>query len=197
MTPTTDDHEDLERLDDEEAPSSGGSGAPATITQLYLLRHADAGDSEAWSGPDEERPLTRKGRQQATGMGAFLNGIGFRPSAIVTSPKVRAAETAEIVGRRLRRKPVVDERLGEGVGLGVLEQVLVHASGRRPMLVGHDPDFSALITLLCGAARVPMKKGALARIDTARPVRPGSGTLRWLLPPSLFPPSAAKSRSRR
>jgi len=65
--------------------------------------------------------------------------------------------------------------------------MLADAGGpRRPVLVGHDPGFSSLVALICGAPSIPMRKGAMARIDASRPVQPGGGTLRWLIPPDLL-----------
>ena len=55
------------------------------------------------------------------------------------------------------------------------------------MIVGHDPDFSELLALLVGASEIPMRKGAIARVDLARPIEPAGGMLRWLLPPELIP----------
>jgi phosphohistidine phosphatase SixA len=54
------------------------------------------------------------------------------------------------------------------------------------MLVGHDPDFSELAAVLSGVGYLPLKKGAVARIDVAVPLEPGGGTLRWLLPPDAL-----------
>ena len=73
------------------------------MIELYLLRHADAGDPMAWQGPDAARPLSGKGERQADRLGRFLAGIGFTPDAIITSPKVRAAQTAEGVAASPRR----------------------------------------------------------------------------------------------
>ena len=56
----------------------------------------------------------------------------------------------------------------------------------RPMLVGHDPDFSDLAAWMIGAQLLSLKKGALVRIDTVRPISADSGTLRWLVPPDLL-----------
>ena len=159
------------------------------MTALHLLRHADAGDPLAWDGPDERRPLSGKGEKQADRLGRFLAGIGFRPDAIITSPKDRAAQTAEIVAGHLGVTVSVDERLGEPLGLGDLEGILRAASDPdRPVIVGHDPDFSDLVAVLCDTSRVTMRKGALARIDVGRPLEPGGGTLRWLVPPDLLRP---------
>jgi phosphohistidine phosphatase len=157
--------------------------------ELYLLRHAHAGDPGTWDGPDERRPLSDKGEKQADRLGRFLAGVGFEPDAIITSPKLRAAQTAKLVAERLGLPVGEDERLAREVGIGALEAILRDAGNPgRPVIVGHDPDFTDLVAILCGAARVPMRKGALARIDVERPLQPGGGTLRWLVPPDLLRP---------
>ena len=156
---------------------------------LHLLRHAHAGDPESWSGPDAARPLSEKGREQAERLGRFLADNAFRTDAIVTSPKLRAAETAEIVARHLGLAVTQDERLAGAVDLDALEAVLARAGHPdRPVLVGHDPDFSELLADLCDAPNTPMRKGALARIEIGRPLQPGDGTLRWLIPPDALRP---------
>jgi phosphohistidine phosphatase len=154
---------------------------------LDLLRHADAGDPEAWDRPDAERPLSDKGRKQMKRLGDHLASIGFRAEAIITSPKVRAAETAELLAERIDGKVTEDERLASSFDLDVIEAILREAGDPdEAMLVGHDPDFSELLSVLCAAAGVTMRKGALARIEIDRPLRPGGGTLRWLLPPDAL-----------
>ena len=156
------------------------------MTHIHLLRHAHAGDSAAWDGPDATRPLTPKGRDQADRLGRFLGDRRFRPDAILTSPKVRAAQTAEIVARHLDVAVVVDERLGGTLDLGVLQDILSdHGAPASPVLVGHDPDFSDLLAALCGAD-IPMRKGALARVEADVSLESGSGVLRWLVPPDLL-----------
>jgi phosphohistidine phosphatase len=154
--------------------------------ELYLLRHADAGDPQKWMEPDAVRPLSRKGRKQAERLGAFLASVGFRPDVIVTSPKVRARETAEIVAEALKLDVRHDDRLAFGLGLAQLGALLDELDVSSPLLVGHDPDFSDLLSTLCVASGATMKKGALARIDIQPPVAPGSGMLRWLIPPDLL-----------
>jgi phosphohistidine phosphatase len=150
---------------------------------LHLLRHADAGDPEAWQGPDAIRPLSAKGRRQSKRLGDHLAAIGFTVDAIITSPKVRAEQTADIVGERVGGTVTVDDRLAGGLDVQTLDELLTDAGDpERVVLVGHDPDFSEILSTLCGA-RLEMKKGALARIESDRPLRAGHGTLRWLLPP--------------
>lgn len=159
------------------------------MIELHLLRHAHAGDPASWDGPDERRPLSDKGERQAERLAGFLAGIGFQPDAIITSPKVRAARTAEIVAARLNVQVRPDGRLAGPLALDTLNEVL-DASGapERPLIVGHDPDLTELLAALCGASNIPMRKGSLARIDSTRPFEPGGGVLRWLVPPDLLRP---------
>lgn len=154
--------------------------------ELYLLRHADAGDASHWDGPDTTRPLSTKGRRQAERLGRFLAQRRFEPDAIVSSPKLRALETARFVADALGIRVATDDRLAGALDLDVLEGVVDSAGGRQIVLVGHDPDFSQLAAELVAAADLPLKKGALARIDVTVPLGHGGGTLRWLLPPDLL-----------
>ena len=156
-------------------------------TQLCLLRHAHAGDPMKWPGPDEVRPLTEKGRRQSERLGAFLAAAGFRPDAILTSPKTRAAETARLVAAALDLDVTVVAELGEPLDLESVE-ALLHSAGdpSRPLLVGHDPDFSMLAAELVGVSELTLRKTALVRIDATRPLEPGGGVLRWLVPPDLL-----------
>ncbi len=158
---------------------------PRTV-ELYLLRHAHAGDPARWTGPDDLRPLSGKGEGQADRLGRLLAARGFAPDAILTSPKVRAVRTAEIVAERLGGSARSDDRLAYVGGLDVLDAILRDAGDpERPLLIGHDPDFSDLLAELTGAP-IPMKKGALARVDADRPLEAGRGVLRWLVPPDLL-----------
>jgi phosphohistidine phosphatase len=151
---------------------------------LHLLRHADAGDPGAWRGDDAARPLSAKGVEQAERLGRHLAAIGFEPDAIISSPKLRALQTAEIVARALDIELTTDERLAGQLRPSGLEELLSDAgSPRRPVLVGHDPDFSELLQFLAGTPKVGMRKGALARIDVDGRIRAGAGEVRWLLPP--------------
>jgi phosphohistidine phosphatase len=156
------------------------------MLELYLLRHADAGDSATWAGPDEARPLSAKGHRQAERLGAFLARLGFAPDAVITSPLIRARETADIVAAALHVPVVEDDRLAFGAGLGDVQAIVAdHGGASRLVLVGHDPDFSGLVADLTGAD-APMKKGALARLDVIAGVVPGGAVLRWLVPPEIL-----------
>lgn len=159
------------------------------MTALHLLRHAHAGDPAKWDAPDAARPLSARGRRQAELLGGLLAATGEAPDVFVTSPKVRAAETAELVAAAIGAPVVVDERAAAILGLDELERILAEsaAGAERPCVVGHDPDFSGLLGDLLGIAPVPMRKGAIARVDVSRPLAYGRGVLRWLLPPEIVP----------
>ena len=154
--------------------------------ELYLLRHSDAGDPASWSGDDDVRPLSEKGRRQAEALGEFLAARDFGIDAILSSPKLRALETAELVATALAMRVTLEPRLARSLDLDRLGDILDATPGHRAMIVGHDPDFSELAAALSGASYLPLKKGALARLDVSLPLQPAGGILRWLLPPGLL-----------
>ena len=125
---------------------------------IWLLRHGDAAEGS----PDAERPLTDKGREQARAAGAALKAIGVEIDACLTSPKVRAADTARIACDQLGGvEPQLEPKLAGGP---FDAEALAAGLGDDVLLVGHDPDFSAAVHSLTGA-QVRMKKGGLAGVD--------------------------------
>ena len=156
------------------------------MIELHLLRHARAGNPEGWDGPDATRPLTDEGRRQAERLAELLRGAGLEADAILSSPKVRALQTAELVAAALGVDVRLDDRLASGTGFPTVNAILTEAgSPRRPILVGHDPDLSTLLSLLVDAD-LQLRMGSMARIDVEE-LRPGGGTLRWLLAPEILP----------
>jgi phosphohistidine phosphatase SixA len=156
---------------------------------LHLLRHAHAGDPARWQGDDDVRPLSDKGRAQAERLGRLLAGMDQAPDLFITSPRLRALETAEIVADMLKAEVVVDRRLAGALDPGLVTDILLAAGpAQRPCIVGHDPEFSELLGELVGTDAIPMRKGAIARVDFGGPdVAGGRGTLRYLVPPELLP----------
>jgi phosphohistidine phosphatase len=177
-----------------ETPNAPAAAPKPAITdtgaslQVFFIRHADAGDSAAWKGDDAKRPLSKKGRRQSKRLGDALSALDVRFDALLTSPKVRAADTAKIIGRRAGVKPKVDTCLGGGFDGTGLQQLIdgLPAGARAVAVVGHDPDFSAVVSWLTGAP-ISLPKGALARVDLAdRSAGADRGVLRWLLPPDAI-----------
>jgi phosphohistidine phosphatase len=154
--------------------------------KVYFLRHGLAGDAVTWRGDDGERPLTSDGIEKMKRETQTMARLELEVDAIVTSPLVRARQTAEIAaqGLGLESKLVVDKRVGIGFSFERLREVLTeHPDVRSLMFVGHEPSMSETIGALTGA-RVEMKKGALACVETDRSAR--RGTLLWLLPPKVL-----------
>jgi phosphohistidine phosphatase SixA len=80
-----------------------------------------------------------------------------------------------------------EERLAGAFDLADVALMIADAGGPgRPVLVGHDPDFSDLAGELAGASGLTLKKGAIVRIDVDGDLAPGVGRLRWLLPPEAL-----------
>ncbi len=124
---------------------------------IWLLRHAEAKDGT----PDEQRELTAAGEEQARAVGEALVRLGIELSACVSSPKVRALQTARLACEPQGIEVKEDRRL-EG---GPFDPREVAADlGPEVLLVGHDPDFSLALHTLTGA-QVRMKKGGLAGVD--------------------------------
>jgi phosphohistidine phosphatase len=122
-----------------------------------MLRHAHAEDGS----PDAERPLSEKGRGQAETVGRALVAMGVEMDACVTSPKVRARDTAALVCKEVGIEAEQDNRL-EGGPFDPRE--VAEGRGKHVLLVGHDPDFSLAVNHMTGA-QVRLKKAGLAAID--------------------------------
>jgi phosphohistidine phosphatase len=122
---------------------------------IWLLRHAEAADGF----PDDERPLTDRGIQQADAAGRALERLGVRLDACLSSPKVRALQTAELATLPLGLEVTLEPRLS-GEPFDALE---LTAGLDDVMLVGHDPSFSITLHDLTGV-QARMRKGGLAGI---------------------------------
>lgn len=130
---------------------------------LYLLRH---GDAEHEARDDADRRLTPKGERQSRDAGAALAALGAELGACLTSPKVRAAETARLACQSL--PGLEPEVAAELAGGGFDALALAAAAGRgNVLLVGHEPDFSDEIARLTGA-KAKLRKGGLAILEPSK-----------------------------
>ena len=114
--------------------------------RLYLVRHAQAAPGE----PDELRPLTREGREQARALGERLRDADARPDAVLTSPLLRARETGGELARAFELEAEQDERLAPGASVEDVRAV-VEGRGERVVVVGHQPDCSQIAAALTGS----------------------------------------------
>ena len=150
--------------------------------ELYFLRHGRSVSRSDWADDDEQRPLTEEGKTAMAHEAATMVRLGLAPDAIVSSPLVRARQTAEITATGLSApdRLAIDDLLAEGFNVKRLRKLLrTHKDAGRVMLVGHEPDFSDTIGQLTGG-RVTLTKGGLARVDIAD-TQANVGELVWLL----------------
>src|SRR5919199_5920974 len=124
---------------------------------IWLLRHGEAADGS----PDAERPLTDKGERQASAAGEALRELGAKIDACLSSPKVRAYDTAKLACEPLG----VEVQLEPKLAGGPFQAEELAAGLGDVLLVGHDPDFSMAVHDMTGA-QVRMKKGGMAAVDT-------------------------------
>jgi phosphohistidine phosphatase len=159
---------------------------------LYIIRHAIAGERDPLQWPDDgKRPLTPEGRKRfreaARGLGRLVPVVELH----LSSPLVRAWQTAEILEREAGwPAPVACDALaGEGAerAMAVLRE---HPDRASVALVGHEPGVSEIVSyLLTGAphsVRVDFKKGAVACLSLPQGPVPGTNCLKWMLPPRVL-----------
>ena len=155
---------------------------------LYFFRHGPAGSKSAWDGDDADRPLTEKGRALTESVAQRLAEAGIEVDLVITSPFVRAVQTAQIAAKTLGvLQPLVqDDLLRPGFDLTALDELLARNQAvGSVMLVGHESDFSTVIGQLVGSARLVLKKSGVALVELPEP-KAANGTLLWLVPPSLL-----------
>lgn len=157
--------------------------------ELIFVRHAIAFERNHRRWPDDGlRPLTPAGRQKfhraAAGLAKWLPKV----DRVLTSPLVRASQTAEIL-RAAARWPKAAEapELAPGAGLSSALAMLRKQKARRFAIVGHEPDLSALLTACIAPAgtrvAIAFRKGGVACVQFSGEVRAGAGTLVAFVPP--------------
>ena len=184
------------------------------MIRLYLVRHGLAIDRADWEGvPDELRPLTGKGRRRFRKAARAFGKLAGKVDLILTSPLVRAVQTAEILAGEVKHGEVaVLEELASGGVAALLAAVAKRAStGKSVALVGHEPQLSSTLTALAHlgpeeSSKLDFRKGAIVRLDvsglpdakTAQPrwwVKPRSGARAKGLPLQKPPPPARPARA--
>jgi phosphohistidine phosphatase len=162
-----------------------------TSLELHLVRHAVAAERGPDYPDDAERPLTAEGASKWRRAVEGLRELGVTLDLVLTSPLVRAHETAELLAAGLKPKPklAVVDALSPGRRtadvLAVIAKFAAQPRGpSRLALVGHEPDLGELAARLLGAkGLVEFRKGAVCRIDIDRAMPGGPGVLRWFLSP--------------
>jgi phosphohistidine phosphatase SixA len=129
---------------------------------LYLVRHAEA----APGNPDELRPLTPRGREDARALGERLRAETERVDAVLSSPLRRARETAAAIAHEVGVEPEIAELLAPGATEASVRAAIT-GRGAVVVAVGHQPDCGRVAAALDGGAEPPFPPGGFARLDLA------------------------------
>lgn len=173
--------------------SQDKNGVPHVGYDFYIMRHGIAVTrGSAGFSDDFKRPLTPEGKQKMRQITAGLKRAGFDVDWVVTSPLVRAVETAELVTEALGSGVPMDfcDALRPGGSAEALITFLAkHPNRKRVLVVGHEPDLGEMAARLVGAGRhanFAFKKGGccLITFETFPPKSPGR--LVWWLTPRLM-----------
>lgn len=157
--------------------------------KIYIVRHAIAGLRENWHDPDDQRPLTDKGRKKMARIARGLRNLEVELTHLYASPLVRAQQTAEIIREELRIKKIdtSDLLVPEADPADVLPFLNEHDETAALALTGHEPHTSALLAFLATGQReifALFKKGGVALLEGEKPLRAGHVLLRWLMEPN-------------
>ena len=160
------------------------------VCELYLIRHGLAEErGPAWPD-DNKRPLSDHGISRLRRAGRALARLGLTPDVVLTSPLVRARQTAEIVAGAFSPHPPivnVDALVPGGAMPAVGAEIAKHARRPHIFLVGHEPGMGELAAWLLGSRRpVEFKKGGICRIDVEGATLRGAGVMRWMVTPKIL-----------
>lgn len=160
---------------------------------LYLMRHGPAGERGDPAYPDDtQRPLTDEGRRKTRLAARGLRRMGIAVDVVLTSPLVRARQTAEIAATELRLPISLlreSRNLEPGAAAGDLfSELAAENVAGSVLLVGHEPDLSRLTSLLITSKprdmEVLLKKGAVCLVEVAEMPPAHAGALRFLMQPA-------------
>jgi phosphohistidine phosphatase len=160
--------------------------------ELYLIRHADAlALGERGITNDEERPLSEKGEAQAEATAKALQGRGIVLDKLITSPLVRARQTAEIILRVWSKPELILETCDDLALNGKprkLSKYLMKSGGDRLGLIGHMPHLGEFAGWLLGTkkAQIELAKSGVALITCGDLPSKGNGDLQWLVTPEWY-----------
>lgn len=159
------------------------------IKEIYVIRHGIADDVSEHNGVDEERQLTKKGREKVKGVVKYLRSRRVRFDAVISSPLVRARETAEIVHGacgRSRTLMISDLLLPDG-SYDELIAFLNNMPEEQVAIVGHEPFLSGFVSYTLTRSGMPfvrMKKAGVACLHCDDQVEAGRCVLAWIMGPA-------------
>jgi phosphohistidine phosphatase len=157
--------------------------------QLLIIRHAIAVERGTPGIPDEDRPLTPEGEEKFAEAAKGLAAIVDRPDALLTSPLLRAKQTASLAAAAWGKVEPTEAAALAGGSFEEYADALDHYRGDSTVaIVGHEPHLSAVLARLVGSRhddRLAFKKGGAALVDVPGRLA-GGGHLVWFLPPKVL-----------
>jgi phosphohistidine phosphatase len=159
------------------------------VKRVILVRHALAHERNRARWPDDsQRPLTAAGKRKFRKAARGLTRLLPKSAPVLTSPYVRARETAGILTAVHGGRFIECPELAHGESPRAVFELLRVRAGAAAILVGHEPDLGRFLAAAIGAdkAQLVFKKGGAACIEFKRRVAPGTATLRWFLTPRLL-----------
>ncbi len=155
-----------------------------------LFRHGIAVERDEWGGSDADRPLTERGATRVAQAAVGLKRFDVQPTHVLSSPLIRALETAKIVHRTLRVRAairIVDELLPDAPSNRLLSILHDLPPESCVLCVGHEPHLGMTASVLLSgrsSASFPFKKAGACLIELSILAKAGQGVLRWWVTPS-------------
>jgi phosphohistidine phosphatase len=155
--------------------------------EIYILRHGIAVPTGSRGyKKDSDRPLTKEGEEKTHQIARTMREMGLQFDLILSSPYIRAKDTAKIVAGELGQQVTLTESLVPGADARELIAEINDEKPQRVLLVGHEPDLSGLISVLIsgsGDALIELKKGGLCKLTSDKLTFARCAILNWLLTP--------------
>ncbi len=168
------------------------------MQEIFILRHGQAEDLSLTTN-DFDRKLTEEGKEKVKRLSLFFNKLKEELDLVLSSPLLRAKETAEIFIENIIPKPdlkIVDFLSSGASCKDIVKGLLSYSSSNKLVLIGHSPDLELFLGKLIGAERIKLKKGAIAKIILNNAIEL-SGELEWLITPKIIRKFKVKDNSKK
>lgn len=157
--------------------------------KIYLIRHGSAVGIGGGVTRDAQRTLTSEGKDEARHVARAMKSIGVKPDILVTSPLVRAKETAEILQSELGGELHTSDSLAPGVTpANVFRFLTKFPDANEIVLAGHEPDMGDLVKVLVGGGiefTLPFTQAGVCCVELADIPPSMAGVMKWLITPSM------------
>lgn len=168
------------------------------MEEIFILRHGQAEDLSSLNAKNDfDRRLTEEGKEKTQKLGLFFLKLSENIDLVLSSPYLRAKETAELFAKSLSPTPIIKtvDFLSCGASCkDISKGLLPYSSHKKIVLVGHSPDLELFLGKLIGADRIKLKKGSFAKVSLNNNIEL-AGDLEWLITPKLVKKFKPKQKS--